>query len=347
MQLKTIQTIKYLVLNHCINYFEDKYMYEGIDISKDARIERDKYTKRATLIVEIKDPWRLYIGYTVDSIDYSKAFLTGSGRGVFPLNIDTTTRSYFSLVTQGSKIILSERLLPMSGAYNFRDIGGYRTTDGRFVKWGKLFRADELSGLAPSDLVYLDSIALKTIIDFRAVAEAKRSQDKLPPSVKFSYPLTISPGSSLSNEGTKADLQKKDISVQMELMNRSLVTDPNCINAYRKFFSILQNGLSAPAVFHCTAGKDRTGMAAALLLYALGVDRKIIMKDYMLSKTYIHDKYATFVSKYPRAKNLFTVKSAYLKSGLDQIEKDYGSIQNYLITVLNVDIEKLRRMYLY
>lgn len=321
-------------------------MYEGIDISKEVRIEKDKYTKRATLVIEVKEPWRLYYGHTVDSIDYSKVLLTGSGSGVFPLYIDTTSRSYFSLITKNSKTIFAERRLPMAGGYNFRDLGGYRTKDNRFVKWGKLFRSDELSNLTPSDVVYLNSIPITTVIDFRTPAEAKKCQDKLPPSVRFTYPLTISPGN-LSNEGIQANLLKKDISAQMELMNKSLVTDLNCIKAYRKFFNILQNGLSAPALFHCTAGKDRTGMPTALLLYALGVDRNTIIYDYMLSKEYVYDKYASFVAKYPRAKNLFTVKSSYLKSGLEEIENVYESIENYLITVLGVNIEKLQRIYLY
>lgn len=321
-------------------------MYEGIDISKEVRIERDKYTKRATLVIEIKEPWRLYSGYTVDSIDYTRTVLTGNGPGIFPVSIDTTSRSYFSIITQGGKIVFAERRLPMAGGYNFRDLGGYKTQEGRFTKWGKLFRADELSNLTPSDIVYLNSIPITTVIDFRAVAEAKRNQDNLPPSVKFTYPLTISPGN-LSNEKIQADLCKNDISTQMEIMNKSLVMDPECIKAYRKFFYILQNGLSAPSVFHCTAGKDRTGMAAALVLYALGVDQKTIMQDYILSKDYIYDKYASFVAKYPRAKNLFTVKPSYLKAGLEQIKEEYGSIESFLTDVLCVNIDKLKQMYLY
>jgi protein-tyrosine phosphatase len=132
----------------------------------------------------------------------------------------------------------------------------------------------------------------------------------------------------------------------MKYMNRLLVSDPACVRAFRIFFAIVQNNLSAPLIFHCSAGKDRTGMAAALVLYSLGVDEQTIMEDYLSSKIYLSDKYDAFIAKYPRAESIFTVKKMFLQAGINQIKRDHGSVMDYLTKVLKVDIVKMRRLYL-
>ena len=132
----------------------------------------------------------------------------------------------------------------------------------------------------------------------------------------------------------------------MKYMNRLLVSDPPCVRAFRIFFAIVQNNLSAPLIFHCSAGKDRTGMAAALVLYSLGVDEQTIMEDYLSSKIYLSDKYDAFIAKYPRAESIFTVKKMFLQAGINQIKRDHGTVMDYLTKVLKVDIVKMRRLYL-
>lgn len=310
-----------------------------------AEILRDKYTKAASLNIKTRSSWQLFVGSSVDTINKSKPILENKGSGTFPLNVSSSFRNYFEIVYDNKSMVLAEKHLPVIGAYNFRDLGGIPTRDGRIVKWGKLFRADEMSHLTDSDRTYLASIPLTSVIDFRANIEMRRSPDLLPASVKFTYPLTITPGN-LSSEGIQANLLKTNIDLHMQNMNRLLVSEPACINAYRKFFNILQKRLSAPIIFHCTAGKDRTGMAAALLLLALGVEEKIIMEDYLLSKKYIAEKYADFVTKYPRASSMLTVKPSFLKAGLDQIVQSHGSIDLFLTDTLNINIEKLQEMYL-
>ena len=133
----------------------------------------------------------------------------------------------------------------------------------------------------------------------------------------------------------------------MKDMNILLVTDSACIHQYKEFFKLLQNGDDIPLMFHCSAGKDRTGMGAALVLSALGVDEQTILKDYLLSNTYLANKYAGLKSQYPTISSLFEVKPEFLQAGLDKIKKDHGSVENYLTKVLGVDIQKMREMYLY
>lgn len=320
-------------------------MHKDKDIHKTARITRDKQTKEACLEIDIPGNWSLFAGESISAIDRTKALLKGNKKGKYALNIPTELRYYFEIVTEKDNFILAEKLLPMTGGYNFRDLGGILTSDGRRVSWGKLFRADELTHLTESDTAYLDSIPIISVIDFRAENETKRAPDRLPPSVRFTYPIAITPGN-LSNEGIQANLLHSDISKQMKQMNRLLVSDPACLRAYKTFFAIAMHNLSVPIVFHCSAGKDRTGMAAALMLFALGVEENVVMEDYLSSKIYLADKYDAFIAKYPKAEPIFTVKPMYLKAAINQIIRDHGSILNFLTQTLNINIDKLRDLYL-
>jgi protein-tyrosine phosphatase len=309
------------------------------------QIIRDKQTKAASLNIETEGNWELYAGTSFEGINRETPIITGNGSGIFPFNVSTSIRIYFELASNGKRTFLAERHLPMTGGYNFRDLGGFRTKEGRFTKWGRLFRADELSNLTNEDIKYLSSIPITSVIDFRAKNESKRSPDKLPGTVHFTYPIAITPGN-LSSEGIQANLLKTNIDSQMKYMNRLLVSNPVCVRAFRIFFAIVQNNLSAPLIFHCSAGKDRAGMAAALVLFSLGVDEETVMQDYLSSKIYLSDKYDAFIAKYPRAEPIFTVKRMFLQAGINQIKRDHGSIMNFLTKVLKVDIVRMRRLYL-
>ena len=315
------------------------------EIGLKAEILRDKYSKKASLKVDVEGLWQLYAGNAVDKINRENPILSGSGSGIFQLDVSTSYRYYFELVADSESIVLADKHLPMAGAFNFRDMGGIRTEDGRYIQWGKLFRGDDMTNLTSEDIQYLSSIPITSIIDFRAVTEMRRAPDRMPSSVKFTYPLTITPGN-LSTEGVQANLLKTNIDIHMKQMNRTLVNDPACVNAFRKFFNIIQKRLSAPLIFHCSAGKDRTGMAAVLLLFALGVNEEVIIGDYMASKVYLEDKYSAFIAKHPRAESIFTVKRMFIKAGINQIRREHGSINNFLVNTLGVNTDKLREMYL-
>lgn len=322
-------------------------MHKEIAIDSEAKILRDKFTKKARLDIITHGVWRLYAGTSMTNIDLATPVLEGEGSGVFPIDVDFLSRLYFKLVIPNDgHVVLSESQLPMEGGYNFRDLGGIPTKDGQRVKWGLLFRADDMSDLSDSDLAYLETIPLTSVIDFRAIAETRRTPDRLPAGVRFTYPISIS-RMNLTTEGVQSKLEESNMDMYMKSMYRQLVSDTVCVKAYRTFFKILQHRLSAPVVFHCSAGKDRTGMAAALILYALGVDEKIIMEDYLASRIYLADKYQSVITRYPRAEAMFTVKRPFLQAGINQIKREYGSVEVFLSNILNVNIEKMRDMYLY
>lgn len=240
----------------------------------------------------------------------------------------------------------TERHLPLTGGYNFRDLGGYSTVDGKCIKWGKVFRSDDLYLLTPSDLIYLANIPLFSIVDFRSESEMLQAPDKLPASVKNVYDYPIAPGN-LSSAINVSAISAEDADRIMREMNVLFVTDPVCIDQYRKFFRLLQQEDKTPLLFHCSAGKDRTGMASALFLYSLGVDEDTIMEDYLLSNEYLGDKYSHHIQAYPALEALFRVKPSFLRAALDQLKKDHGSVKDFLKNVLEVDIKKMEKIYLY
>ncbi|GAB6010611.1 tyrosine-protein phosphatase [Viscerimonas tarda] len=319
--------------------------YEGEDISDVASIIRNKETKVSSLVINVGGKWVLYSGASVDKIDYSEPIAGGFEAGRHTLNVSDSSRVYFQLITDRGRGILAERRLPMAGGYNFRDLGGIRNNDGKYIKWGQLFRSDDLYKLSESDLNYLSSNPIVSLVDFRTDEEVKSAPDKVPASVKSSYHLPIDAGSLSMEELAEFSIPQMD-SIMMS-MNVKLVSDSLCVKQYREFFGILQNEKNIPVMFHCSAGKDRTGMGTALVLFALNVDEKVILEDYLASAMYLGDKYADITNEYPNLKPLYDVKPEFLLAGIEQLKKSYGSPENYLKKVLHVDIDLFRQKYLY
>jgi len=324
----------------------EKAEFSGEDLMDDAQIIRNKQTKAASLHIETNGEWTVYAGPSVDKIDFSKPVLQGEGSGKYSLPVKDSVRSYFQLVTPEGKAILAESHLPMEGGYNFRDLGGIRTENGKYIKWGKILRSDDLHNLTEADLNYLSSIPLISIVDFRSEQEMQMAPDKVPASAAKDYAYSINPGNLMAALDME-NASTASMDTAMMQMNVLMVTDTASIDQYRKFFELLQNENDVPLMFHCSAGKDRTGMGAALVLFALGVDEKTIMDNYLESNKYLGDKYAKYIEQYPDLEPLFRVKPEFLKAGIQQIRNEHGSVENYLKDVLKVDIDKMREMYLY
>lgn len=342
-----ISVISLFIMCSCKNNELSKAEYSGQDVSKYGSILRDKDSKEASFAMSYRGEWKLYAGPSVDKINFSKVFANGVGKDIFPLiTKNDTTRLYFQLVTPDGNAILSDSHLPMSGGYNYRDLGGLKNEEGKFLKWGKLFRSDEMKNLTTADLKYLASIPIVSVVDFRSEEEIVAAPDKFPSSVKNGYKLSISPGN-LTLDYNLENMKTDEAVNFMIDMNKAFVTDTAIINEYRTFFELVQNEDNLPLLFHCTAGKDRTGLANTLILYSLGFDDETIMKEYLLSNVYLDKKYESIKSTMPNMEPLLSVRPEYLQAAIDQINKEYGSVENYLTKVLNVDLQKMKQLYLY
>lgn len=243
------------------------------------------------------------------------------------------------------------RQLPIKSAYNFRDLGGYLGKGNKSVKWRNLLRASDFNELADDDALYLASLPVVTVVDFRSNAEFVKTPDRVIPSVKNVYNLSIDAGDLVPKLMTLVYNQSIDdderFSLALDLMfemYRKLVTEYNSV--YRRFFEILQRGDAQPLLFHCSAGKDRTGVASALLLSSLGVDRDVIYDDYMMTNQTLQGKY-DHLDYLGRISLLFkSVRQDFLDTAFYEIEKRHGSVAAYLTKELSVDMDKMQKLYL-
>ncbi|HKT84720.1 MAG TPA: tyrosine-protein phosphatase [Novosphingobium sp.] len=177
-----------------------------------------------------------------------------------------------------------ERALPLEGGQNFRDLGGYPTEEHRHVRWGLLFRSGSMHGLTPADFAYLQKIGLRAVIDFRSRQERAAEPDNWPAPqapriLAEDYDFAVL-GRHMTN---LKDMTPEEVGAKMVEMYPIILGQFN--GQYRRLFEQLLAG-NAPLAFHCSAGRDRTGAAAALVLTALGVPRETVIQDYLLTNRY-------------------------------------------------------------
>ena len=235
---------------------------------------------------------------------------------------------------------LPQRAEIMEGAPNFRDLGGYSSENGKQIIWSKIYRSQTLAQLSNSDVIKITELGIKTIIDFRDDEEVLKDPSRLPEGMNVVH-LPIGVGKNDTLQITQQLMAGTLDSVQcvnfMQIANRRFVTEFS--SQYKDFFDILLQSESYPVVFHCTAGKDRTGFAAAMLLSALDVDWGTIMNDYLLTNQ--HLKPQSLMPQIPEQalpalRQMWGVQPSYLNAAKEEIIERYGSIDNYLEQELNI-----------
>ena len=231
------------------------------------------------------------------------------------------------------------RLVDLEGAYNVRDLGGYAAGLGKTVKPGLVYRSGDLHSLSGRDVRELARRGIKTVVDFRTDGERETEPHKLPETVVSVIALPITPG----NLPDFASLSKEGAADMMLRVNRDLVTEAR--PQYAAFFKALADPDNQPLLFNCSAGKDRTGLAAAFFLVSLGVDRETVYRDYLLSAACLKDKYRHMLAKHPDIGPALTVRREYLEAAFAEIDARYGGIDAYLRDQLSVDADRMRQLY--
>jgi protein-tyrosine phosphatase len=252
----------------------------------------------------------------------------------------------------------AHRRVAFAGAHNFRDLGGYPASAGRRVKWGLLYRSDNLSKLSKRDLQALNSLGLHRLIDFRADFEKSMAPNRLPGNSGFNvvelpvFDSNNKLGQELRERFISGNLDGIDADQLLHEANRQFVTE--FTPQYRAFVHEVLAAAGRPIAFHCTAGKDRTGFAAAILLRLLGVAEETIIADYLISKRYSlksrsRDIMLARVMRGAHAATIITklssVEPGYLQTAFATIDQEYGSFDAYLTDGLGLsatDIETLR-----
>lgn len=244
------------------------------------------------------------------------------------------------------------REIKLQGAVNFRDLGGYQTVNGKQVKKGIIYRAAALNNLTPNDLQKIDDLDIKYYFDFRGPFEVATAPDKMTSNI-----IRISLPSGSENIGDSNYQKNLQNMLKTDSFMSHFYTDlsPFKLRYQPLFDSLLNFKGNRNLVFHCTAGKDRTGIAAALILYALGVDKETIYDDYEATNYYrrnenIKAAYGMqLMYKVDKqiANNMLDANRNYIKSTFNQIEKDFGSIDNYLSKVMGVNEQKIKLLRKY
>jgi protein-tyrosine phosphatase len=249
----------------------------------------------------------------------------------------------------------AHRLLNFEGIANFRDLGGYANEQGQQVKWGVLYRSGTFAHSSRADLQGLQQLQLATLIDFRSGGEKEEEPNQLPQPASF----TVVEIPTL-DEGNKALVG--EVMERVESGNfDGFDPDHFMLTANRQFATEFNTVLDAggkPVAWHCSAGKDRTGFASAILLRVLGVPQETVMRDYMESKQHAlearkNQLLLLRVFKGEEAADklaiMMGVEEAWLRAAFEEIDARWGSFDNYVSEGLQLtdrDIAKLRNQLL-
>ncbi|HEY4275147.1 MAG TPA: tyrosine-protein phosphatase [Rhizomicrobium sp.] len=198
------------------------------------------------------------------------------------LPLPVSPRPYLLLrATDGMQYRVAERLLPLQGGRNFRDLGGYRVPDGRQVRWGQLYRSGVMNGLTSADMEYLTAIGLTVICDLRSIGERAEQPN---PFLKTETTAVIGTDYEMPALSDMQNAKTRDEAIAAFAAGYISFTE-FLTPQYTDMFARLVRH-QTPLAFNCSAGKDRTGVGAALILSVLGVPRASIVADYALTQVY-------------------------------------------------------------
>lgn len=294
----------------------------------------------------------IYVAYRPDApLERARRLARANGTGVYDFSPPAGRRPYFLVrdTSDDARWRVAERLLPLVKGSNFRDLGGYPAADQKRVRWGMIYRTAANPMLTADDFSYLRQLGIKADVDLRATEERTVYPDALPARIGARYVASDYPFSA------------PDDAYRVWLT--SLAPQFRAV-----FQALLQN--DGPVTVHCSAGQDRTGVATALVLSALGVPRNVIIDDYLLSMRYRRPRvefhkpdlaaypgnaYVAFLAAIP-ADALFAPpdlyddnRVPYLDQAFDEINRRWGNVPNYLqqeLGIGQVEIAKLRTVYL-
>ena len=220
------------------------------------------------------------------------------------------------------------RHLALQGASNFRDLGGYRTIDGRITRWRHIFRSNHLGQLTAADVEIVRALGVRSAFDYRGLEE--RAAGVCVVKEIAVHPLPIEP---TVVAALRAELARGTLtaSVALDLMRESYRNYVrHNTHSFRSLFGHLLED-RAPLVIHCTAGKDRTGFASALILHALGVPDDVIAEDYLLTNRH-YKRDASNASDLPAdvLDAIGRVEASYLAAAFEAVGNEYGDLETYL-----------------
>lgn len=265
-----------------------------------------------------------------------------------------------------------KQAIPLKSIHNARELGGYQTADGKAIKKGVLLRTSALNGMSDEDIQTLkETYRLQHIIDFRLTMEMMQGDDPQIDGAAYHHLDVIDLSGFPVQNADALDSGSLDLEQIVKLSERFGFLDEKMYlgflesdtgkKAFAEFFRILLEADPDRAVlWHCTSGKDRTGLAAMLLLSAFGVDEATVISDYLLTNEYNAQKIAG-TRQYLKAKGyedsfinkavivFDSVDERFMRNAIEYLKKEYGSVNNYLLDGLKLtpqEIDLIKDKYL-
>jgi len=247
----------------------------------------------------------------------------------------------------------NQRLLSIEGTRNFRDLGGYKTQDGRTVKWGHIYRSDNLAELKKDGLKALAALDLAVITDLRSEPERDEAPDKLPKQEPPIRQVTLDVNTHavdirrLTRQIMKGEMDEHEVTRLLD--HNQFIENPAILEEWGQWVRSLAEPGNIPQLHHCTSGKDRAGFASAILLLTLGVPKETVMEDFLLSNEILAEYNAGNIKKIQRFakegtdmeifRTIMGVQEQTLRNAFALMETEYGSIDGFIEIGLGVDTQ--------
>lgn len=301
-----------------------------------ASVERNKtgdyiinFTKRSK--------YEVFKGLSENEIEKTNSFIS-DGEDIIVKSDFSSPRYVFLVkdISEEKSFFISEKHLPMQGTPNFRDLGGILNKSGKQIKWGYFFRSGSLNDFTQSDWNYFKTLGIKRVIDLRSEYEANVRPDIFPDGLTIDYihsPIgnPVDFKKLLEYGADKFDAEK----ISDLIISKGSKALMESIGQFAPIFDAMKK--EEPFLFHCSAGKDRTGMVSALILSVLDVGREEIIEDYLLSNKYTIPFFTENISiitdmGIPKEAALETagVKKEFLEMVFGTVIKKYGSFDNMI-----------------
>ncbi|GAB4549747.1 MAG: tyrosine-protein phosphatase [Anaerolineae bacterium] len=253
--------------------------------------------------------------------------------------------------------LAEDRLIPFEKLPNFRDLGGYQTSDGKSVRRGRLYRAGSFYEVTDADMAKLAELNIKLVCDLRTDTETSEQPDRVPEGVTLKHLPVFQQGESYVRLRTFIFDRHRLDEVMIESYTDFMLSQKATV--FGEVIRLLADEANLPAVFHCTAGKDRTGLLAMLILMVLGVSDETIIADYSLSNLFYENVLSQIEKQRTRLQAvrltpqdispLLVSHPDYLRAAIGFIRQRYGSAEAYLTQAAGVapsTLQKLRELML-
>lgn len=313
----------------------------------------------------------------VEDDGYHKLYEGTESNFVVKYKYNQTNRLKFILKMNDNQIEFYHRIVPIKGMYNFRDIGGYLTESGKRIKWGKIYRGDHLYNLESIDDSLLEEVGINSIIDLRSAREINDSPNPYIGQTRSVYcdpDAHIAAFAGLIQDADKGlsienILDNPDIDMtlitqaqaekQMIQQQHDFVTTESGQTAFKRVLETMLLDDAAPSYQHCRGGKDRTGYSIMLIMAALGVEKELLVEDYLLTKKAREEKNAVYLEEFKKLAGnneeivsylytFFDTKASFIEGAFEALDS-YGGLDKYLNNEMKLsesDILKLREKYL-